>query len=283
MYADDIQLYFNCDDVSLALPRLESCFNQIQLWARMNYLKLNQNKTKMLIVSNKSTKFLSTSITLNKETLMLDTVVKNLGFSIDNNLNYNNQINRVCRYGFFMLRNLWKISSKLQQTSLKIQIVQSCILSHIDYCNSLYFKLPQKQVKKLQKLMNAGVRFIFKLRLSDRISITPYLKKCHFLPVKARIDFKICLLVYKCLNNMGPSYLTDLLQRKSSLPSLRVHGDNSLLHVPRYETANYKDRKFSFSAPMLWNKLPRNVRESNSLDIFKSRLKTHLFNVSFED
>ena len=82
---------------------------------------------------------------------------------------------------------------------------------------------------------------------------------------------------------MGPSYLTDLLQRKSSLPSLRVHGDNSLLHVPRYETANYKDRKFSFSAPMLWNKLPRNVRESNSLDIFKSRLKTHLFNVSFED
>ena len=129
--------------------------------------------------------------------------------------------------------------------------------------------------------MNAGVRFIFNIRLKDRVSITPYLRECHFLPVKARVDFKLCMLVYKCLNNMGPTYLTSLLRYKSSLPSLRVFSDNSLLQVPKLETLGYKNRKFSIAAPNLWNNLPRNVRESSSLTLFKSRLKTHFFEVCF--
>ena len=180
-----------------------------------------------------------------------------------------------------MLSNLWKISSKLTSITLKIQIVQSCILTYIDYCNSLYVCLPKKQIRKLQKLLNAAVRFVFNLSYWEEVSITEYSKRCHFLPVQARVEFKVCLLVYKCLNDMAPDYLKDLVTTKQSLPSLRVSQDNHLLAWPPLEVQNYKNRKFSLAAPKLWNKLPLDIRKSNSLTIFKSQLKTHLFNVYY--
>ena len=39
----------------------------------------------------------------------------------------------------------------------------------------------------------------------------------------------------------------------------------------------YGDRSFAASAPKLWNALPVDIKNSESLDIFKSKVKTHLF------
>jgi hypothetical protein len=202
---------------------------------------------------------------------------------LDDKLDFNAQINKVCQVGFYSLRNLWKISSKINDVSLKIQLVQSLILTHIDYCNSLYVCLPNNQIKKLQRLMNASIRFIFNLRLHDDYSITDHMKKCHFLPVRARIDFKICLLVYKSLNGLSPTYLTELIRPKNSLESLRVYQDKFLLHEPNPDIKNHKNRRFSIAAPKIWNKLPLNIRQCDSLFTFKSKLKTHLFSVYFND
>ena len=280
MFADDIQIYFECDDVGLRLEMLKSCFNDIKLWASKNYLKLNDSKSKLLVVSSK----------LNKHTICTDlfqnfskeTKVRNLGVVIDEKLNFRSQINRVCQTGFYLLKNLRRISSKLQDTSLKILIVKSCILSHIDYCNSLYVFLPDNQIKKLQRLMNSAIRFIYNIRLSDNYSITYYMKKCHFLPVKARIEYKIAMLVYKCFNNLAPPYLQNLIHSKTSLASLRVYEDKFLLKTPKLSSYNYKNRQFSSAAPRIWNKLPQEIRRSGSLLIFQSKLKTYLFSRYFD-
>ena len=127
--------------------------------------KLNQNKSKLLVISSRNSKFLSSSSNINHFGFVIESVVKNLGFMFDNCLDYNTQINKVCRNGFYALRNLWRISSKVTDVKLKIQIVNALILSQIDYCNSLYICLPKKQINKLQRLMNAAVRFIFNLKM----------------------------------------------------------------------------------------------------------------------
>ena len=41
--------------------------------------------------------------------------------------------------------------------------------------------------------------------------ITPTLKKLHWLPIKQRIDYKLCLLTYKTLTNQQPTYLYNSL------------------------------------------------------------------------
>ena len=229
----------------------------------MNFLKLNDNKTKLMLLSSKrSIPNLSLNVS-NK--FSFETYVKNLGFVIDNKLDFNTQINRVCQTGYYLLKNLWRISGKLNDVSLKIQIVQSCILSHIDYCNALFLDLPNKSIKKLQRLMNSSIRFIFNIKLSDDYSITSYMKRCHFLPVKSRIEFKVNMLVYKCLNGTAPMYLQDLIQPKKTLQSLRIHHDKLLLHNPKQHINNQKNRSFSQSAPKYWNKLAIEIRQSTSL------------------
>ena len=43
-----------------------------------------------------------------------------------------------------------------------------------------------------------------------------------------------------------------------------------------FQTHAYGDRTFSYEAPHLWNSLPDNVRNSQSINIFKQRIKAHL-------
>ena len=107
-------------------------------------------------------------------------------------------------------------------------------------------------------------------------SVTALLKKLHWLPVEQRIQFKILLTTFKCLNGKGPGYLTDLLIQHTPHRVLRSSG-NSLLTVPRTRLKNYGDKAFAKAAPELWNNLPIDIRSCNSVNSFKKKLKTHLF------
>ena len=85
-------------------------------------------------------------------------------------------------------------------------------------------------------------------------------------------------MVYKCVYGVAPIYLSKLLIAKRSLPSLRVSEDTTLLHEPRREQQNYKNRRFEVAGPHEWNLLPRSLREISSIENFKSQLKTHFYN-----
>ena len=93
-----------------------------------------------------------------------------------------------------------------------------------------------------------------------RDHITPVLETLHWLPVHFRIDFKVLLLVFKCLSGLGPSFVSGLLLPYQPSRTLRSSGAG-LLSVPK--------------------SLPEGLRATESVDAFKRRLKTHLFNLAF--
>ncbi len=98
------------------------------------------------------------------------------------------------------------------------------------------------------------------------------------------ISYKILLLAYKALNGLAPAYLTSLLSHYNPSRSLRSQ-NSGLLVVPRIAKSTKGGRAFSYLAPKLWNSLPDNVRGSDTLSLFKSRLKTsihvmHSYNAS---
>ena len=113
--------------------------------------------------------------------------------------------------------------------------------------------------------------------------ITPLLIKLHWLPIHSRIVFKILLLSFKILHGTAPTYLESLISLKpQSCYNLRRSSDTLLLKQPSFiSEATLGDRSFTWAAPKLWNALPFEVRDSKSLDIFKSKLKTHLFRLAF--
>ncbi len=101
-----------------------------------------------------------------------------------------------------------------------------------------------------------------------------------WLPTKHRIDFKILLITYKALNGLAPQYLSELLSHYSPSRPLRSQNSGHLI-IPRISKSTAGGRSFSYLAPKLWNNLPNTVREADTLCQFKSRLKTHLFNLAY--
>ena len=99
-------------------------------------------------------------------------------------------------------------------------------------------------------------------------------------PPPSSDDYKISLLVYKALSNKGPKYLAEMLVKHQPPRALRSANQNLLTELKTRKL--YGERAFAFSGPYLWNKLPPHVRESESVAIFKTNLKTHLFSAAFQ-
>ena len=148
----------------------------------------------------------------------------------------------------------------------------------LDSFNSLLHGVPKYELEKLQRIQNAAAKLIVGLKKYDHV--TPTLIDLHWLPVHARIDFKVLILVYKCLHNLAPAYMCDLITPRVMDRSLRNDNCISLL-VPRKKTATYGERAFSFIGPYLWNTLPNDCKNAESLSSFKCKLKTHLFKLAY--
>ena len=89
--------------------------------------------------------------------------------------------------------------------------------------------------------------------------------------------FKILLITYKAIHGSAPAYISDLI---SISKNARLRSSSMLLlkHGPRVNTISYGDRAFAVAAPKLWNNIPFHIRSSPSINVFKNKLKTHLFN-----
>jgi hypothetical protein len=157
-------------------------------------------------------------------------------------------------------------------------LVMTLVISKIDNCNSLLVGLPKYLISRLQNVQNAAARVVVGARKYEHI--TPILKDLHWLPIELRITFKINLLTYKCLHNLGPKYLSDLLVVYDPGRTLRSNAKMKL-EIPKYNTVNYGMIAFSVHAPRLWNDLPNYVKLASGVDAFKSRLKTQLFKSYF--
>ena len=128
-------------------------------------------------------------------------------------------------------------------------------------------------------ILNRSARLILNVPYMERI--TPSLIELHWLPIKARIIYKICVLVFQALTVGQPSYIYDILTpfHTSSL-TLRHSDDQYRLLEPRV-SSHTGTRSFYFCAPRLFNCLPQSIKESETLTVFKKILKTHLFAQSF--
>ena len=173
------------------------------------------------------------------------------------------------------------MSRNLPREAIK-SIVLALSVSRLDYCNVVYTGLPQVQICRLQAAFNAAARVIFNERRSCRI--TPLLRELHWLRVNERVEFKLCLMVYKALNCMAPRCLSDLcvldsVQRRplrSAATSV-----NKLTELNRSNTTGFYERAFAVAGPVHWNRLPVSLRENQSLMSFRTKMKTELFSRSF--
>ena len=90
--------------------------------------------------------------------------------------------------------------------------------------------------------------------------ITPILHTLHWLPIQARIEYKISNLCHNYFSGTSPHYLSCCLTVYIPTRTLRSTSDDRISDIP-LSRAKLGDRLFSCSAPKIWNSLPHVVLE----------------------
>jgi hypothetical protein len=214
------------------------------------------------------------TIQLGDNIIPLSASVKNLGVTLDNVLSMQKFLTQTCQSCYYHIRRIGYIRKYLS-TEATSKLVVSLILSRLDYCNALLSGLPASSLLCLQRIQNTAARLVLRRKKFDHVS--PLLCSLHWLPVSARIEYKLDTLCYKSIHQSAPSYICDHINVYTPARTLRSASDTLSLRVPRFKLSTVGQRSFAVSGPSAWNKLPLSLRQTPTLSAFKSNLETHLF------
>ena len=232
LYANDTQIYisFKSSEVDLPTTKVEAGIRDIDYWMSLSMLKLNRGKPELLVLSARLRPSPSVvSVFICGELIQPSATARNVGVICDSFMSMEPQVNAICKSMFFHLENLSRIRKYISSQSAEI-LIQAFVTSRLDFCNSLLYGIPKALIRKIQSVQNSAARLLSLTCKHDHI--TPILKELHWLPIEHRIRFKVLLLTYKCLNNIAPSYLIDLVHPYVPIRNLRSTSKHFLEVTP---------------------------------------------------
>jgi hypothetical protein len=284
MYADDVLIYGACHSSSASSlsSRISLCLDDVILWCSSNRLLLNANKSQFLWCSSRPRlkSIPSFPIRIGQTLVSPVSYAKFLGVYLDSSLTFNTHTSKCVAACFSMLRQIRSIRHSVTH-SLLLTLVSSLIIPRLDYCLSAFSGVSSSQICRLQSILNASARLLFKA--SRFTSITPLLLNLHWLPVKHRVHFRLATLVFLCRQRRAPQYLSSEFSdpaARARRPNLRSSNSGRVVQ-PRTHHPTLGGRSFPAAASRVWNSLPASMRLTDNVRDFKRQLKAHLLDTCF--
>ena len=274
LYADDTLLYFECSSKHIFNANsVEITIQKVLYWFANAGQQFNENKTEAILISSVKNAPSISSIKVGNVEVKLSNSLKCLGITVDKHLDMDKQVKTVAKNCFYYLRKLHSLQNFVDFET-RIVLVRCLIMSRLDYCNSILNGLGMKKLSILQRVQNRACRFVY--RLHPWCSVSIHTHDLHWLSIYMRIRFKILLFVYKSFfrKDLIPDYL-DVFEKRA-----KTSRNGVVLVVPKRSSKLGRDA-FDYQGSVLWNKLPKWIREQNGVDQFKSALKTFLFREHF--
>ena len=281
LFADDLQLLVQCPPAFLnnAVAHVNEDAQGIIKWADDHGLKINARKTKAIVFgSDINLKWIRNknwdNIIIDGEVIPITEKIKNLGVCMSSDRRWNSHIS-------FISSKIHKVLHKLRARAwvfpkdIKILLVSSLVLPHLDYACLVYNDIPAYLNLKVQRLMNAGIRFIFNLKKDSEITI--YREELGWLPVEKRRLLFLGVLTYKILHSFRPIYLYEPLSSQFTEVRRSNRIGNANINIKNARTEAFK-QSFNVSAMRFWYSLDDNARSSSSLITFRSHLLNFLTN-----
>jgi hypothetical protein len=239
MFADDTELDAaeKHDDSELLEINLNSDLTKMKDYFDYNKLSLNVPKCEfMLIGTHQSlTKMPQLNVHINNEPLKQLNVVKYLGIYIHSNHKWDQHIRKLipnisAKIG--ILRSLRKI---VPINTLK-QLFNAIVQPHFDYADNVFVTTTVTNKTKLQLLQTRAARLI--TGSGPRTSRNTMFSELGWLSLQHRRDLHKCVMIYKCLNNLAPSYLCELFSANNTIHSHHTR-QSSQLRTIKTHTENY--------------------------------------------
>ena len=284
IFADDTNIWLSYHPKQLknCIILLNEECNRISNQIDKLGLKLNPDKSIAIIFGsphNLSNLCIANTILIKNIAIPFSDKVKILGVTLSNDLSWNCHISNLSRNINFTLHRLYRMGSYLN-IKIKLLLIKSLILPLFDYCCNVYYDLSGYLSKKLDKLLNRAIRYIY--NLPKHSHITPFKLRANLLSLSSRRKFFLISLFFKIINTKTPLYLLNNFPTTESL--------NPIISIRRSKRSNIRSSNFiiplsktpymlnSFRANALreWNLYPPCLRHYSSLFTFNNTLFNYI-------
>ena len=261
-YADDNSTFSGNVSKDMVLSDLREAGNIIFDWCNCNGMKANPEKSHLLINQGSN------------ETLYLQNLQikasyseKLLGITIDNNLNFDEHITKICKKASQKLSAIARISPYMSLTQRKL-IVNAFFFSQFGYCPLVWMCHNRSLNNKINNIHERCLRLIY---FDYESTFSELLSRDNSVSIHHRNLRTLATEIYKFINSLSPEIMNDFLKKEDfkryDLRSAKV------LKTINPKSVHYGTESLSFLAPKLWKIVPVNIKQSNSLQVFKSKIK----------
>ena len=268
-YADDNTVFAASHDPNEIKSQLQQSLKCISEWFQMNYFAVNLDKCKLLLIHHRNLDlFDDFSITVDGITIEPSSEVKILGVTVDSNLNLNSHISKICKKAGSKLYAISRLRPYLRGEKL-ILLVKSYVTSQFNYCPLLWAYTSRSNNAKINSLHERALRLV---EGDSDLNFDELLVKYKCKSNHASNISQLMLLLYKCLHNLGPSYLREIFHLILTNYNLRNRNDFKAEHV---RTVNHGTETVSFRGPQTWGLLEPTTKSADSVDNFSLNLKSY--------
>ena len=181
----------------------------------------------------------------------------------------------ICQKGYYFIRNFTRVKKSFNYATAKT-IINSYVVSVLDYCNSLLYGISKRLLSHLEMLQKRAAKAILgKKAVNRNKQFVHSLHTLHWLPLTERIIYKIMSFFFSSNEGKAPIYIQDLLQRYVPNRNLRS-GTHIKFIVKRYKFS-YGKNQVSNAGARIWNDLPNMLTSLTNYADFRKQLKTYLF------
>ena len=278
-YADDLQFYLSfkpAESIS-AFDNANITLNHIANYSNNNFLKLNTDKSKYIVIGSKHNLSAVSQInipplTLNGDILERKDNLKNLGVIFDENMYWTNHINSSVTKAYCRLKQAYKFRNFLSQES-RFNIVETYILSLFNYGDVLFQNITARLSNKIQRVQNSCMRFIFGLRKYDHISSC--YEKNKTLNMENRRKLHALVLMHKVSIGEAPEYLSEKLIRHLDLHNYNTRGRENIA-IQRVNTST-RSNTFFISTAKAYNDMLSELNLDRTLSVFTFKRKCKIW------
>ena len=260
-YADDNTPYAIEASIEKLVETLEHDTNILLNWFQMNEMKSNKDKCHLLIVNS-----LGNTIKLGNEEITGSKSVKLLGITIDNKLNFNEHVTNICKKANQKLHALARIARYLDPHKLRV-IMKTFIDSQFNYCPLTWMFHSRTLNNKINKLHERALRIVYK---NPNLNFQELLTLDNSFCIHHRNLQKLATEMFKIKNKIAPTLVQELFPIHESIYNLR---NQRCWQTSNVRTVGFGTETLLFRGEKTWQLLPESIKSSNSLPVFKRKIK----------
>ena len=284
MFADDSLIYVSGQNIHEIQHKLQSAINNAAKWYNRNHLALNEDKTQVMIIhGHLKEPDIPDPIRINNIAIPFVSSTRYLGVILDSRLDFKIHTEHVVSNTRSKLSALRRLSKFLSNQCLTL-IYKTKIEPAMEYANTIWLHSSDNNKKLIQRQQNTAARIIKNNFDYENVRSSQLIKELQWLTCEQRLNYQTCLIMYKAVNGMAPTYINDLILFNFETHSYQTRNINSMsLYTPNVYKEQFRN-SLQYIGAKLWNGLPDYVHKANNIDNFKSFYFRHLrstFNVAF--